>query len=238
MREITIEIDAMLRFDAAVDAMLDPEGSAPGFIIAKGQAGRGKTVAAKRYHVTHDNTVYIDVLENWSQTAFLREVLFEITGANGDKPRLNKENCRDKIYSLLKRRRMAIIVDEADRLSIERIEDLRDMNKRTGAAIVLVGEESIDGLLDKRRRVWSRVVEEIEFGPINPAEISIYAMKAAGLDIPAELCGKIKDRSEGDFRIVRNMMIAIERAAKAAGNFNVDGSILKTALATREWRRE
>lgn len=238
MREITIDIESMLRFDEAVDSMLDPASGLSGFLVAHGQAGRGKTVAAQRYHVSRGKSVYLDVMQSWSQTAFLRELLYEVKGANGDKPRFTKDRCKDMIISLLKNKRMAIIVDEADRLTIERIEDLRDISKRTGAAIVLVAEEDIFGLLNERRRVWSRVVHEIEFGPINAAEVAVYAMKAAGLDIPAELCRSIATRSEGDFRIVRNMMIAIEKAAKAAGTFKVDSEILETALATRTWRRK
>ena len=238
MRDVTIDIEAMSRFDEAVDAMLDPASGLSGFLVAHGQAGRGKTVAAQRYHVRSDKTVYLDVLEGWSQTAFLRELLFEVNGENGDKPRFSKDRCKDMIISLLKNKRMAIIVDEADRLNIERIEDLRDISKRTGAAIVLVAEEDIYGLLNERRRVWSRVVYEIEFGAINAAEVAIFAMRAAGLDIPAELCRTIAVRSEGDFRIVRNMMLAVEKAAKAAGTVKVDSDILDTALATRTWRRK
>lgn len=235
MRDVTIDIEAMLRFDEAVDALLDPESGLSGFLVAKGQAGRGKTIAAQRYHVTRGRSVYLDVMESWSQTAFLRELLYEVKGANGDKPRFTKDRCKDMIISLLKNKRMAVIIDEADRLSEERIEDLRDIMKRTGAVVVFITEE--DGLLDGRRRFWSRVVDEIEFGPINAAEVAIYAMKAAGLDIPAPLCLTIAQRSDGDFRIVRNMMIAIEKAAKAAETFKVDQAILDTALATRNWRR-
>ncbi|CAK7025237.1 MAG: hypothetical protein DELT_02554 [Desulfovibrio sp.] len=237
MRDVTIDIESMLRFDEAVDSMLDPESGLSGFLVAHGQAGRGKTVAAQRYHVSRGKSVYLDVMENWSQTAFLRELLYEVKGANGDKPRYNKDRCKDMIIALLKNKRMAIIVDEADRLSEERIEDLRDISKRTGAAIVFVAEEDIFGLLSGRRRFWSRVVYEIEFGPINAAEVAVYAMKAAGLDIPAEQCRTIATRAEGDFRLVRNMMLAVERAAKAAGTFKVDADMLETALATRTWRR-
>lgn len=238
MRDITIDIESMLRFDEAVDSMLDSESGITGFLVAHGQAGRGKTVAAQRYHVRSDKTVYLDVMENWSQTAFLQELLFEVKGQTGDRPRHNAARCKDMTIALLKNKRIAIIVDEADRLNIGRIEDLRDISKRTGAAIVLVAEEDIYGLLNERRRVWSRVVYEIEFGPINAAEVAVYAMKAAGLDIPAGQCRTIAERSEGDFRIVRNMMLAVEKAAKAAGSFKIDAEILDTALATRTWRRK
>ena len=131
-----------------------------------------------------------------------------------------------------------MLLDEADRLAIGRIEDLRDILEMTGAPIILIGEEGIFGLLSERRRVWSRVAHEVEFGPISAAEVAMYAMKAAALDIPAELCGRIAERAEGDFRLVRNMMLLLEKAAKAAENFTVDGSMLDTVLSARTWRRK
>ena len=60
----------------------------------------------------------------------------------------------------------------------------------------------------------------------------------AALDIPAELCGRIATRAEGDFRLVRNMMLLLEKAAKAAENFTVDESMLDTVLSARPWRRK
>ena len=133
---------------------------------------------------------------------------------------------------------MNIIVDEADRLAIGRIEDLRDILEMTGAPIILIGEEGIFGLLSERRRIWSRVAHEVEFGPISAAEEAMYAMKAAALDIPAELCGSIAERAEGDFRLVRNMMLLLEKAAKAAENFIVDATMLDGVLSARSWRRK
>lgn len=93
-------------------------------------------------------------------------------------------------------------------------------------------------MLSERRRVWSRVAHEVEFGPISPSEIALYAMKAAGLDIPAELCKRIAERTEGDFRLVRNMMLLLEQSAKAAENLKIDAAMLEEAFAARPWRRK
>ena len=63
-------------------------------------------------------------------------------------------------------------------------------------------------------------------------------MKAAALDIPPELCQRIAERAEGDFRLVRNMMLLLEKAAKAAESFTVDAAMLDTVFAARPWRRK
>lgn len=237
MRDVIIPTDATARFNTAVDEVVDAGRGTSGFILAHGQAGRGKSVAADQYHYQRGGA-YIRVWEGWRQAAFLQRVLFEVRGKNGDLPRLGADHCKQAIVDLLEHERKPIFVDEADRLAIGRIEDLRDILEMTGAPIILIGEESIFGLLSERRRVWSRVAYEVEFGPISPAEVGLYAMKSASLDIPPELCQRIAERAEGDFRLVRNMMILLEKAAKAAESFKVDTAMLETVFAARPWRRK
>lgn len=237
MRDVIIPTEATTRFNEAVDAVVDAGRGTSGFILAHGQAGRGKSVAADQYHYERGGA-YIRVWEGWRQAAFLQRVLFEVRGKNGDLPRLGADRCKQTIVDLLERERKPIFVDEADRLAIGRIEDLRDILEMTGAPIILIGEESIFGLLSERRRIWSRVAHEVEFGPISPAEVGLYAMKAAALDIPPELCKRLAERAEGDFRLVRNMMILLEKAAKAAESFKVDEAMLETVFAARPWRRK
>lgn len=236
MRDIIIETDAMTRFDSAVDAVMEADKGFSGFVLAHGQAGRGKSVAADRYHYQRGGA-YVRVWEGWSQTSFLQRLLFEVRGKNGELPRHTGNRCKEIIVDLLLRERQPLFIDEADRLRVDRIEDLRDINEVTGVPIVLIAEEGIFGLLNERRRIWSRVAHEVEFGPISTAEVAIYAMQVAGLDIPAALCARIAEKSEGDFRLVRNMMLLLEKAAKAAESFNVDEKMLETALAAHSWRR-
>lgn len=237
MRDVIIPTDATARFNTAVDAVVDAGKGTSGFILAYGQAGRGKSVAADQYHYQRGGA-YVRVWEGWTQAAFLQRLLFEIRNKNGDLPNLSANRCKQAIVDFLDKNRMPLFIDEADRLAIGRIEDLRDILEMTGAPIILIGEEGIFGVLSERRRIWSRVAHEVEFGPISAAEVAMYAMKAAVLDIPAELCGRIAERAEGDFRLVRNMMLLLEKAAKAAENFIADATMLDGVLSARSWRRK
>lgn len=220
-----------------MDSAIEAGRANSGFILAHGQAGRGKSVAADQYHYKRGGA-YLRVWEGWSQSAFLQKLLFEVQCKNGDLPRHNANYRKQAIVNILERERKPIFVDEADRLAIGRIEDLRDILEMTGAPIILIGEEAIFGLLNERRRVWSRVVDEVEFGPISPAEVSVYAMKTAALDIPPELCLRIAERTEGDFRLVRNMVIMLEKAAKAAESFTIDEPMLESVFSAKSWRRK
>ena len=75
MREVIIETDAMIRFDSAVDEVAGADRMLSGFVLAYGQAGRGKSVAADRYHYQRGGA-YVRVWQGWSQTAFLQRLLF------------------------------------------------------------------------------------------------------------------------------------------------------------------
>lgn len=237
MRETIIETEAMSRFDAAVDEVTGADRSLSGFVLAYGQAGRGKSVAADRYHFQRGGA-YVRVWQNWSQTSFLQCLLFEVRGKNSDMPRHTGNRCKELIVQSLETDCKPLFIDEADRLKIDRIEDLRDIHEMTGAPVVLIGEEGIFGLLSERRRIWSRVAYEVEFGPISPAEVALYAMQAAGLDISLELAGDMARKTEGDFRLVRNMCLLLEKAAKAQGTFTVDREMLDKTVSARNWRRK
>lgn len=198
MREVIIETDAMIRFDSAVDEVAGADRMLSGFVLAYGQAGRGKSVAADRYHYQRGGA-YVRVWQGWSQTAFLQRLLFEVRGKNMDMPRHTGNRCKELVVQLLEAEPKPIFIDEADRLRIDRIEDLRDIHEMTGAPVVLIGEEGIFGLLHERRRIWSRIAYEVEFGPVSPAEIALYAQQAAGLDLPLSLSTEIAQKTEGDF---------------------------------------
>ena len=198
MRETIIETEAMGRFDSAVDEVMDAERGFSGFVLAYGQAGRGKSVAADRYHCTRGGA-YVRVWQGWSQTAFLQRLMFEVRGTNEDMPRHTGNRCKEFIVKLLEKKRQPLFIDEADRLQI---------------------------------------AHEVEFGPISPAEAALYAMQAAGLEVPLALAKEIAQKTEGDFRLVRNAMILLEKSAKATGSFTVDQKMLDAALSAHSWRRK
>ena len=147
-------------FEEAVDSALGSEKGLSGFILAYGQAGRGKSVAADGYHISRTTGAYVRVWQNWSQSAFLQRLLFEVRGSKEDMPRINGNRCKEIIVQLLKDRKQPLFIDEADRLKIDRIEDLRDIYEMTGVPVILIGEEGLLGLLSERRRIWSRVPTE------------------------------------------------------------------------------
>lgn len=230
MRDIIVETESMTRFNQTADAALEAGRLSSGFVLAYGKAGRGKSVAADRYYYERGGA-YVRVWQNWSQSAFLQRLLFEVRGKNMDMPRHTGNRCKELIVDVLENDPKPLFIDEADRLSIDRIEDLRDIFEMTGVPIVLIGEEGIWGLLRERRRIMSRVAYEVEFTPISPTESSIFLKQAANLNVSPDLCLKITKQADGDFRVVRNIALQLEKVAKASEKMDVDAAMLETALA-------
>lgn len=236
MKEVTIQTDSMTRFDSAVDDATSAGKAHSGFVLAYGQAGRGKSVAADRYYIQHGG-VYVRVWQNWSQSSFLQRVLFETRGQNTDMPRHNGNRCKELIVAELGKALRPLFIDEADRLHMDRLEDLRDIFEMTGAPVILIGEENLTEKLSGRRRIWSRVVHEVAFTALSPREVALYAMQGAALEIGPDMCKIITETACGDFRLVRNMLLLLEKSAKAAQTRVVDKAMLQLCLSAKTWKR-
>lgn len=232
MRPIFVETGNVSRFRQAMTALEDMEKGQLGIALCWGQAGRGKTFAVQNHHAVHGG-VYLRVWEDWSQHSFMQALAFEVTG---QRPH-GANNCKVRVVEALGAAPQTIYVDEADRLHIKRIEDLRDIHDLTGCPVVLVGEEELLGLFGERRRIWSRVTQEVRFGPVNESDVAMYAMEAAALAVPPVVCKVIVARTDGDFRLVHTMVQLLEQAAKARATDTVDETMVADVLKRRSWRR-
>ena len=151
--------------------------------------------------------------ENWSQTAFLQALCFEVCE---QRPRAANA-CKIKIISELDANPRTIYVDEADRLHIGRLEDLRDINEVTGSPVVLIGEEGLPARVAARRRIDDRIPSEfrIRFAPASNADISLYAVKAADLRMTPEAVKAVQTLTRGNFRRIHNTVLSLEQMARA-----------------------
>lgn len=230
MRNVFIETSNVSTFRSAIRTVEDTVKGQPGLVVVCGRAGRGKTMSTQNYHAIHGG-IYLRAWEGWTQTAFLQALCFEVCGL---RPR-SANNCKRKIMENIDREAQTIFVDEADRLNIGRIEDLRDIHDETGAPIVIVGEEEIIGLLGERRRIWSRVTQQVEFGPVVDEDVALFGLDAADLDIDAVACRQIVQKADGDFRLVRNIIQALEQAATARETQIVTSAMVGDVLKQRKW---
>ncbi len=239
MKSVFVETSNVTAFRRAVLTVEDTERGQPGIVVAWGQAGRGKTFAARNSHAERGG-VYLSAWEGMTQAAFLARLCRETTG-DKTAPR-SAHACKVRIIETLVKRRdqgqvASIYMDEADRLAIGRINDLRDIHNETGCAVILIGEEELIGLLSNQRRIWSRVTQEVAFAPVDEADIAAFALESADLDMTDEACALVRATSDGDMRLVRNMVQLLEQAAKARETNIADAAMVKAVQKLRSWRR-
>ena len=212
-----METRNVARFREALSILEDTEQGQPGLGVVWGRAGRGKTICAREYAV-RTGAVYMRVLQDWTPRAMLAALCHEL---NGSEPHTVDRAKKTAIESLEKKPR-TILVDEADRLNIDLVEHVRDIHDLVGVPVVLIGEEQLFPVLNARRRIWSRVMQTVEFGPIVCEDILLFALEAASLRLDPEAAEKIGAKSSGDFRLVWSHVHAVEQMARAAGTTVVD----------------
>ena len=219
---VFVETNNVTAFRAAVGLAEDTEHGRPGMMMAYGEAGRGKTLAAMNAYAEIGG-VYLRVWENWTQAAFLQALCFEV---DGSRPH-GANRCKVRIMEALGDAPRTIYIDEADRLPTGRLEDLRDIHDETGCPICLIGELGLPARVRARTRINDRIPRELRilFEPISTRDISIYAQEAADLELASEACKVVHRLSKGNFRRAHNLILSLEQMAKAAQTGHVDGAM-------------
>lgn len=225
---VFIETQNVARFRSAMRTLSDVEKGEPGLAIVRGRAGRGKTMATLAHHCENGG-VYLRVWQDWSQFAFLQSLCFEVKGIRPH----GANDCKVQIMDALEQDPRTLYVDEADRLHMGRIEDLRDIHDVTGCPVVLIGEEGLYPKVNARRRIWSRVTQDIEFGAVTVDDVLLYGLEAADLRLSPEACHLVAKRADGDFRLVHVDMLALEQAAKASQTDKVNAKMVQSLPSRR-----
>lgn len=232
-RDIFIETSNVTRFNAAIGTLESVENGEQGFALIYGQAGRGKTETTLTYHARHGGN-FLRVQQGWTQNSFMRALAAKMNVA----PSRSAAETKNRIIERLGEEPQTFFIDEADRLHIDRVEDLRDIHDETGSPIVLIGERELHGLLGERRRIWSRVKQVVEFAPVADEDVAILGSSAAGLDIEPEGCALIVKKADGDFRLVWTILSGLEKAARAKDIESIDSKMVEAvARKVMGWRR-
>lgn len=231
-RDIFIETSNVTLFNSAIGALESDYGE-QGFALIYGQAGRGKTETTLTYHARNGG-IFIRVRQGWTQNAFMQALAKHMNLS----PARSAAASKDRIIDRLIDEPQTFFIDEADRLHINRIEDLRDIHDETGSPIVLIGEKELHGLLGERRRIWSRVKQVVEFEKVAEEDVAILAADAAGLDLTPEACAQVVKKADGDFRLVWTLLAGLEKIARTRDTNEVDAKMVNViSRKALNWRQ-
>jgi len=193
-----------------------------------GRAGRGKTTATERIIAQNQHTVYVSVEETWSVPKMIRELAFRLAGTRPG----NTEKSVDLIKIELGEKRRAIMVDEADRLTLRHLNALRDFHDHCQAPVVLIGEEPLRAKLNRERRLISRTRVELEFGGVSQADLIVFYREALDLALSKQHAPALLKHSWGDFRRVIKDALALEKIMKTSGLGEISDQIVKEVIAS------
>lgn len=132
-----------------------------GLGLAYGRPGLGKTMTIQAYHararkVGRIRTVCVRALSIWSETSMLKWLLLKM----GQSPRAyRKDVLFDQVIESLESEPALILMDEIDAIAESRrlmmlVKEIHDM---TGSAILMIGEERVDGLLRRHESLYNRI---------------------------------------------------------------------------------
>ena len=227
MKQVFINTLSVIQANEAIDEVEGPEGLiGPSLITIISPPGRGKSEWAK-HRTTNSNAIYLPPMNIRTAAMVLREIAFQLYKVRPVK----SEGCLSIISEEMSRERRSIIVDEADLLAISILEMLRNLNEVCSCPIILIGEESLKGKIATRRRISSRVRRHLEFSPVMQPDIVLFFRNALELDIPSKAVALIHRYSQGDWRPVLTVAIAIERAVRASGLNEVPEKLVKEIVA-------
>lgn len=221
---VFIETDNVNRFRTALRVVTDAEKGQPGLLVVRGPTGRGKTMATRNAHAVGGG-VFLRVYEGLTQAQFLCRLCFETCGmepSSGLKAKV-------EIIRSLESNPRPLFIDEADRLATARIADLRDIHDETGCAVVFIGEEKIIQHLSVERRLARRVTQMVDFGPVTPDDVILYAAQAAELAMDPAAAEEAVTAAEGEFRLTHNLVVLLEQAAAATQKREVGVTMVRAA---------
>jgi len=207
-----------------------------GFVIITGEAGTGKTTLLRMLMHNLDSAIHTAFIFNprLSFTALLRFILSDlgITSSAKDRLKLTEQLNDHLIEQLKKGQTVALLVDEAQALSDEILEELRllsnlETDREKLIQIVLMGQPELEHKLDKPelRQLKQRVTLRCRLLPLSQHEVGLYIasrLKTAGYEgkelFAPEAVEKITHYSNGIPRLVNvvcdNALVIASAASK------------------------
>lgn len=228
----------VILFRELLERVMNRPAHLPGMGAFHGYSGLGKTFAAV-YGANCFNAHYVECGVTWTQKKFCQRVLQELGVAQ---PRGTVADMADKLIELLSMSGRPLIIDEFDHLvSRSAVELVREIHDKSGAAIILIGEEMLEAKLKPFERFHNRVMDwkAAQFSDIEDAR-HIARLFAPGVSIADALLERVVEESKGQ---VRRIAVNVERvrekaATKGAKAIDLagwgDGGFFTGAAAVRD----
>ena len=208
-------------FSTLITKMVERDPDLPGLACFFSPSGWGKTKSAI-YGANKYRAAYVECGQFTTARNLLIAILTE----------LGERNHRGSIEDLKTRAVMTmtgdpmrpVIVDEAHFVASKRFVDLlREISDKSGAPVILIGEETLPSALANFERVHNRVLEWL---PAQPCDAEDFALLAAhrcrGVKVGADLAAAILEDTKGNTRRIVVNLVKVMEASQHTGLATID----------------
>lgn len=235
-KTITIDNSAFLRTDnvdklySLCDNLLDETvGLNASIGLATGRAGYGKTTAIRHYISLSDDVVYI-LWMNYTKPQLFQRIAEEFVGRSCTSYLKNVK----LICELTRVYRKLIVIDEADRMPLSILEDLRTLNEEGQVPVLLLGEDSLLDKVKRADRIESRIRKPIvTFRALDWQDLAAYYQMAAGITLAQDVAKSLVRDAHRDFRVAANDMQQIVKLMNANHNSDLTMEVLDAIRRAR-----
>lgn len=190
--------------NGALEAALHRPAHLPGLVAFYGPSGYGKSTAAA-YVANRHRAYYVECKSTWTKKFLLLSILTEM----GITPAKTIPEMAAQISEQLALSQRPLIIDEMDHIVTKKAtEVIRDIYEGSGAAILLVGEETMPAKLREWERFHNRMLKWVQAQPSDLDDARALAkMFCREVEIADDLLQRIVEVSRG---VARRICINLE----------------------------
>jgi len=204
-------------FTSLVRRTVNRPGHLPGMATFHGYSGYGKTFAAT-YAANKFGARYIEMGESWTKKKLCASILTEL-GVQAQARTVSDQ--MDQIIEALAIDGVPLIIDEADYLATKGLINLvREIHDKSGAPVLLIGEEGLPGALSKWERVHNRMLDWVPAQPSTLADAKHLArLYCPHVSVEDALLEQITEAASGR---ARRICVSLERVRELASVEGLD----------------
>lgn len=139
--------------------------------VIYGKAGSGKTVAIKEYAKAHPEAILIETTPMISASKLLQQILAHLGNKNAIG---SPETLLHECVAQFKKAERTLIIDEAENLTTNNLNNLRRIHDFSGVPVVLVGTyallQNLKGRSGELLQLYSRIEEKWEMLGLNEVD--------------------------------------------------------------------
>lgn len=199
-------------FSALLARMVEREPDLPGLAVFHSPSGWGKTKAAV-YGANRYRAAYVECGQFTTARSLMEAILLEL---GEHSPRGSIEVMKSQAIELMAANyRRPLLVDEVHFVAKKAFVDLlRELSDKSGAAVILIGEELLPRYLEAFERVHNRVLEWLPALPCDEEDFAVLAKaRCPGIAIAPDLSAALLRKTAGNTRrIAVNLAKAVELA--------------------------